>query len=125
MRLRHSGEDQQAVVMTVESREEHEPEVVRKAFEQLVYRKKVRRVVVDLAALTDPKSAMLGTLVGGHTIAQLEGARVSFFGAGKQTRYLLEVLGLDSVIDLQPDLDAALRSVRSGASPVGSAEEPA
>lgn len=71
-----------------------------------------RRIVVDLANVPYIDSTGVGVINGAATRARNEGGRLVIAGAEPQVRKVFEITGLIKRIELHPDQEAALTSLR-------------
>ncbi|MFJ1901217.1 MULTISPECIES: STAS domain-containing protein [unclassified Streptomyces] len=82
---------------------------IRAALDELIAEGRVR-IVLDVQNITFMDSAGLGVLVYGMRNSEAEQGGLRLAGAGMQVRRLLNLSGLDEVISVFPDVDAALAS---------------
>ncbi|MEV0918060.1 STAS domain-containing protein [Streptomyces sp. NPDC049967] len=83
--------------------------VIRAALDELIAEGRVQ-IVLDVQNITFMDSAGLGVLVYGVRNSEVEKGGLRLAGAGTQVRRLLNLSGLDEVISVFPDVDAALAS---------------
>ena len=71
-------------------------------------------VVFDLGGVSFVDSAGLGVLVGLYKNTRTHGRRARFIHVRPAVVHVMEVIKLDRIFDLHPDLDAAARSLARG-----------
>ncbi|MEU6388046.1 STAS domain-containing protein [Streptomyces sp. NPDC046939] len=97
-----------ARVITVSGEIDHEsgPPLREAAVDALAGR--VPRLVVDLSAVTFMDSAGLNILLRAHRRAHDAGGWLRLAGVSANVLRILQIVGMDSVMELYPDVEAAL-----------------
>ena len=84
-----------------------------------------RRVVVDLAEITDADSAGLAELVAGYIDLAAAGGRMTLLRPSPPMQDLLDITRLSAVLDVYVDEASAVRSLSAGWFPSWSPTAPA
>lgn len=68
-------------------------------------------VVIDLSNVEFIDSIGLGVLVNLYKAARLKGCNANFIGVAPNVRRVLEIIRLDQIFDVHPDLESAARAL--------------
>lgn len=77
----------------------------------LVETQGVRRLVLDLGQVRSVASVALGVLVSLNRKMSQAGGQIRFCGLDPNVQYLFQITTLDRILDIEPDLPAALASL--------------
>jgi anti-anti-sigma factor len=86
---------------------------IERAFDKLVA-DGVRQLIVDVAGLTSLDSAGIGMLIGSYGRMDQAGGSVAISGAQGLVLKSFDVVHIDRIISLYPDVDAAADALQSG-----------
>jgi anti-anti-sigma regulatory factor len=92
---RHDG----IVHVKLDQRDLESPVDVYAAFEELIFDRGERRVVVDLSEITMLTSLMIGTLVSIHLLAYENVVVLAFENMHEKIATLFRLIGVDSLVD--------------------------
>lgn len=71
-------------------------------------------VVIDLSDVEFIDSVGLGVLVGLFKTIRTQGCRANFIGVRPGVRRVLEIIRLDEIFEVHPDLESASRALSAG-----------
>ena len=74
-----------------------------------------RKLVIDVTGLTYIDSSAIGMLIGSNGLMEQAGGSLQVAGAQGLVAKAFDVVHLDRIVTLAPDLDSATRSLGAGA----------
>lgn len=84
---------------------------VRDAIREILGKKRISGIVLDLSSVTSADSAGLGELTVVYSLAGKKGASVAIAGASLLVRNMLEVTRLDGLLPVASDVSSAIALV--------------
>ena len=108
MEINLLSEKRTVVVKIQTDLDHHSANLIRKAVDAKIKGTNAINIIFDFGAVDFMDSSGIGMLMGRYKITNILGGKLVVFGVGKQVRRIIDMAGIDKVINICDSYDSAL-----------------